>query len=342
MDAAILSERLRGKEDDIVNVMTHLGFKADNIRSHKGGAYLTTTALHKDADNKNGVIVYTDSLVVMQPTHGRQYGNIFTLTMDTMHCSFPQALKYISFWTGYKEDIKVHLPFGGFYKTIGNGDSDVPTFHIYSENDLPAPNNLSQKYFLDGVSFKTQQLFGVRMDFKNDAIITPIRGYDGTTLIGAKSRSNDDNCPHDRRFYAPLPYPKNQVVYGYAINYAEIVKHNTLLLFESEKSTMQAYSFGLPVGLAIGGHSISKMQARYIKSLGAKNIIVAFDSDVLPEEKEFESKKLLQDEFGHKNNVYFIDDAQEQFIRRVDKVSPSDYGRRVLEKLVKQCKIQVR
>lgn len=341
MDAAILSERLQGKEDDIVKVMTHLGFKADDIRSHKGGAYLTTTALHKGSDNKNGVIVYTDSLVVMQPTHGRQYGNLFTLTMDTMECSFPQALKYISYWIGYSENVKVRLPFGGFYRTIGSDNYDMPTFHTYNEDDLPAPNNLSQKYFLDGVSFKTQQLFGVRMDLKNNAIITPIRGYDGTTLIGAKSRSNDANCPHDRRFYAPLPYPKNQVVYGYAINYAEIVKHNILILFESEKSTMQAYSFGLPMGLAIGGHSISKMQARYIKSIGAKNIIVAFDSDVTREEKEFESKKLLQDEFGHKNNVYFIHDEREQFIRKVDKVSPSDCGRRVLENLVKQCKFRV-
>lgn len=339
MDAAILSERLRGQNDDIVKVMEHIGFKAEDIKSHNNGQYLTTARI--GGDNKAGIVIYPDSLVVLQTTHGRGTGNIFTLVMDTLSCSFPEALTRISAWINYESDIKVRLPFGGFYKAIGCDTENILTFKTYAEDQLPSPDNLSQQYFLDGVSFKTQQLFGVRLDLNDNSIVTPIRGYDGKSLVGAKNRVNDRDCPHDKRFYASLPYPKNQIVYGYAINYASIVKKDCVIIFESEKSTMQAYSFGVPFAVAIGGHCISKVQARYIKSLGAKKIIVAFDSDICAEEKEFEAKKLITNSFGYQNKVYYIHDENEQFIRKVDKVSPSDYGREVLEKLVSNCAVQV-
>ena len=340
MDAAILSERLRGKNDDIVKIMEHIGFKTENIKFHNNGKYLTTPRI--GGDNKAGIIIYPDSLVVLQTTHGRESGNIFTLVMDTLSCSFPEALARISSWINYKSDIKVTLPFKGFYKAIERDTDDIPTFRTYREDQLPSPKNLSQQYFLDGVSFKAQQLFGVRVDLNNNSIVTPIRGYDGVSLIGAKNRVNDRNCPHDKRFYASLPYPKNQIVYGYALNYASIIKENCVIIFESEKSTMQAYSFGMPYAVAIGGHCVSKVQARYIKSLGAKKIVVAFDSDICEEEKEFEAKKLVTESFGAKNNVYYIHDRNEQFIKKADKVSPSDYGRGVLEKLISNCMVQVK
>lgn len=340
MDAAILSERLRGQKDDIVKIMEHIGFRSENIRFHNNGKYLTTARI--GGDNKAGIVIYPDSLVVLQTTHGRESGNIFTLVMDTLSCSFPEALIRISSWINYKSDIKVTLPFGGFYKAVERDTEDMPIFKTYCEDQLPPPNNLSQQYFLDGVSFKTQQLFGVRLDLANNSIVTPIRGYDGKSLIGAKNRVNDRNCPHDKRFYASLPYPKNQIVYGYALSYVSIIKKNCVIIFESEKSTMQAHSFGIPFVVAVGGHCISKVQARYIKSLGVKKVIVAFDSDICEEEKEFEAKKLITDSFGYQNKVYYLHDKDERFIRKADKVSPSDYGRGVLEKLVTNCLVQVK
>lgn len=340
MDAAILSERLRGKNDDIVKIMEHIGFKTENIKFHNNGKYLTTPRI--GGDNKAGIVIYPDSLVVLQTTHGRESGNIFTLVMDTLSCSFPEALARISLWINYKSDVKVRLPFKGFYKNIGYDIEDMPIFKTYREDQLPSPNNLSQQYFLDGVSYKTQQLFGVRLDLNSNSIVTPIRGYDGRSLVGAKNRVNDKNCPHDKRFYASLPYPKNQIVYGYALNYASIIKKDCVIIFESEKSTMQAHSFGIPFAVAIGGHCVSKTQARYIKSLGAKKIIVAFDSDICEEEKEFEAKKLITNNFGYQNKVFYIHDSAEQFIRKADKVSPSDYGRVVLEKLISNCMVQIK
>lgn len=340
MDATILSERLQGKQDDIIKIMEHIGYKPENIKSHNNGKYLTTARI--GGDNKSGIIIYPDSLVVLHTTHGRKSGNIFTLVMDTLSCSFPEALTQISLWINYESDVTVRMPFGGFYKAVERDTNEMPTFKTYREDQLPPPNNLSQQYFLDGVSFKTQQLFGVRLDLNNNSIVTPIRGYDGKSLVGAKNRVNDKNCPHDKRFYASLPYPKNQIVYGYGLNYAPIIKKNCVIIFESEKSTMQAHSFEIPFTVAVGGHCISKVQARYIKSLGVKKVIVAFDSDICQEEKEFETKKLLTDSFGYQNKVYYIHDGKEQFIRKADKVSPSDYGRGVFEKLVNNCLVQVK
>lgn len=339
IDAANLKEFLRDKEDEVVKILENIGIDTDTIKYHPTQNYLSMC--RKGGDNKNGLLVWLDSLNYKMMTRNNS-GNIFTLVMDETNCSFPSAIKKIAYWCGYDENIKIELPFGGFYKQVKKDmlGNYTPNFTYYPESALPPPDALSQKYFEDGVDFQTQELFGVRMDLENNSIATPIYDYSGM-LIGCKNRSNDPLCPKDERFYASLPYPKTSIVYGYHINYHSIVNKNTLVVLEAEKSVQQMYSFGCPTAVAVGGHCISSTQAHYIKSFGAKNIVLAYDEGIDEDSIRYDAEKLIVDNHIMKNNVFYIFDKDGYYLNHGSKDSPSDHGRYVFEQMSKNCLIKL-
>ena len=339
IDATSLKEYLRDKEDDIIKILEHIGIDIDTIKHHPTQNYLSMC--RKGGDNKNGLLVWVDSLNYKMTTRNRS-GNIFTLVMEECDCSFPTALENISRWIGYDNDLKIELPFDGFYKKAKhdlNGIYDL-NFTYYPESSLPPPDALSQKFFQDGVDFQTQELFGVRMDLIDNSIAIPIFDYTGR-LVGCKNRNNDPLCDKDHRFYASLPYPKNNIVYGYTTNYHSIVSKDTLVLSESEKSVQQLFSFGCGLGLAASGHCLSSVQAHYIKSIGAKNIIIAYDEGIDEEEIRADAEKLKVDNYLMSNNVSYIFDKNHYYLNKGSKDSPSDHGRYVFEQMCKNCMVKV-
>jgi len=341
IDAVSLKEYLRNKEDEIVKVLEHIGIDTESIKYHPTQNYLSMCRI--GGDNKNGLLLWLDSLSYKMMTRNNS-GNLFTLVMDETDCNFPTALKRIARWSGYDGDsnIKIELPFGGFYKQVRKDAEGnyIPTFTYYPESALPPADCLSQKYFKDGVDFQTQELFGVRLDLENNSIATPIYDYSGQ-LVGCKNRSNDPFCPKDERFYASLPYPKTSIVYGYAINYHSIVSKNTIVVLEAEKSVQQMYSFGCPIATAIGGHCISSTQAHYIKSFGAKNIVLAYDEGIDEDSMRYDAEKLIVDNHIMKNNVYYIYDKNGYYLNHGSKDSPSDHGRYLFEQMYKNCLVKI-
>lgn len=339
IDAASLKEYLRNKEDEVVIVLEKIGVETENIKYHSSQNYLSMPRI--GGDNKNGLLIWLDNLNYKMMTRNKS-GNLFTLVMDETNCSFPKALERIAKWTNYKDDIRINLPFDGFYKQAKRdicGNYDL-NFTYYPESALPPADALSQKFFKDGVDFQTQELFGVRVDLYDNSIAIPIHDYGGR-LVGCKNRSNDPLCPLDCRFYASLPYPKTNIVYGYATNYHSIVSKNTVVILEAEKSVQQMYSFGSPIAGAIGGHCLSNTQVHYIKSLGAKNIILAYDEGISEDEIRFEAEKLKVDNHMMTNNVYYLFDRNNYYLNKASKDSPSDHGRYVFEQMCKNCMVKV-
>lgn len=339
IDAISLKDYLRNKEDKIVKVLERIGIETESIKYHPTQNYLSMCRV--GGDNRNGLLIWLDSLNYKMMTRNNS-GNIFTLVMDETDCSFPDALTKITKWTGYKDDIRVSLPFDGFYKqakhdTYGNYELN---FTYYPDTALPPPGALSQKFFKDGVGFQTQELFGIRMDLEDNSIAIPIYDYSGK-LVGCKNRSNDPLCPSDCRFYASLPYPKTNIVYGYTTNYHSIISKNTIVVFEAEKSVMQMHSFGSCIAVAIGGHCLSNTQAHYIKGLGAKNIILAYDEGIDEETIRFEAEKLKVNTHIMDNNVYYLFDKDHYYLNKGSKDSPSDHGRYMFEQMTKNCMVKI-
>ena len=311
MDASKLLDKLEeNAEDNIITVLSALGH--EDIRDR--GKYIQCSNI--DGDNRSAISILKEGLLYQNFTRGRK-GNIITLVMDERDCNFPEALEWLAKTIGYKE-VPIHYPFGGFYRTLyqsKNYESDLPT---YPESALPPPDALPQMWFNDGVDYLTQERFGIRIDFDSNRIVIPARNYNGE-LVGAKGRYNGD-CPMDERWSMYIPYAKSQVLYGWKENHEKIVKKQRVYIVEAEKSVCQAASWDFNLMLAVGGHDISEVQARRIKSLGV-DVVIAFDQGIARDVLLEQCDKVRIDNQFFRNRVGYIDMSG-----MPNKVSPTDMG----------------
>ncbi len=318
----------------IKTVLVKIGCNEEKIRYNEPKHLVTSTRPYPDADNPNGLLLYSDNLHYLFTTRSGS-GNLFTLVMDKQDINFPTALERIAKWTGVKlQDIDIRFPFGGFYRGIARTFAE-PEYSMkpYSESELPTPRMLSEKFLQEGISLKVQEEWGVRLDHDSNHVLIPIRDYSGR-LVGCKARNNDPDCSHDKRWFAYLPYSKNNIVYGYYENYIAIQRRQSVLVFESEKSVLQCASFGCRNAVAIGGHNISSTQSRYLKGLMVKKIILCFDADIAQEELEFEAAKLRSDSKLLRSRIGYILDEDHEYLGKND--SPSDLGEDTLHHLVRE------
>lgn len=331
IDVVSLSNTIIEHPEYIETILEHLGY--ENIRDR--GKYYQFP--NKDGDNLTACSVLKSSLSYQNYTRGKS-GNLFTLVMDDRRCTFPEALDFIGsiFPHKIKALTPIKRPFGGFYKNLSCGCEYIPgSMPEYNLSVLPIKDNLSKKFFDDGVDYKTQEEWGIRYCHEEDSILIPI--YDvQNRLVGCKARNNDPNCDVSNRWWAYLSYQKTGVVYGLNKNYVNIVQKRTILIFEAEKSVLQCCSFGLRIAVAIGGHVISSVQATIIKSIMADKVIVAFDEGLRLEEIKYEAEKLVVDNPMYKNKVGFIYDEDNEYLAKDSKDSPSDNGIEIFRKLYKE------
>lgn len=324
MDVHCLTGLLQGDPIKIADVLEALGYEPKDR-----GSYYQMKNL--DGDNPTAIAVWKNSLNYNNYTRAKN-GNIITLIMDVKGYSFPKALQWLAKELGVANApiVKIKYPFGGFYRKLQADDADKVVFTKYSENDLPPNDSLSYRFFKEGIDYQTQEYFGVRYDHVSNAIIIPVHDWYGR-LIGAKARINSDT--DGQRWYAYLPYPKTGILYGWNANYKNIIEKGICIVTESEKGVMQLYSMGVHVGLALGGHDISKVQVRYLKSLKCK-IILSLDEDITEEEVEKQAAKL------DGCDVWMIKDRVHKYLPFGSKASPTDFGMDVFKKLLKECLVK--
>ena len=336
MDVAVLQNKIVERPEYIEQLLDSMGF--EHIQD-KGEYY---SCQNIGGDNPSAIAIYKDNLHYENFSHGSS-GNLLTLVMETKRCSFPESIKYTAKVLGIKgQNIQIVLPFGGFYKDIIKSESDnILDMKHYSEVDLPPADSLSYKFLKDGVSLQTQVKMGIRYSHEDDAVLIPI--YDvNHELVGCKGRNNDPNVSIDKRWFMYIPYKKSNIVYGLDVNCASIFQKQIAIVFEAEKSVMQAISFEMNLGLAIGGHNFSKSQVKQLKMLNTKEIIVAFDQDLEEEEIIYECKKLKIDTECYSNKVSYIYDREGRYLPKGSKMSPSDKGRDVFIELLNNCKYEVK
>lgn len=334
MNVQTLNNELINNTDNIIKVLTKLGH--DNIRSR--GKYITFANI--SGDNPNACSILIDTLGYQNFSHGGS-GNIFTLVMDDMDCSFPKALDTIAKWLGVNKSLQydIKLPFNAFYKRILREQLEPESvMKKYSEDCLPPLDSFSKLFVDDHISVAAQKHFKVRYCHEDDCILIPIFNINDE-MVGVKARNNS-NEDYNNRWYAWLPYAKTHVVYGLNWNYKYIIRKKTLIIVESEKSVMQAWDFGLYCVVAIGGHSISEVQARIIKSLMVENIIIAFDESICEDEIRYEASKLVVDNIAYKNNVSYIFDGSNLYLPKDSKASPTDRGKETWQNLYKHCRFK--
>ena len=334
INAVELQEKLTGDPQLIIKVLIELGFDEEHIVYHEQKGLITSRRPEDGADNPQGFLIYVDTTRYMFTTRSGS-GNLFSLVMDMRDVTFPESLNLVAGWIGFKgsQNIQIIRPFGGFYRKLTPQDDILDTdLPVYSENNLPDVTAGVSKLFLDdNISLTVQEAFQDRFDHENNAILIPIRNSNGQ-LVGIKSRNNEKNPEDGRRYWASLPFQKTHVVYGLDKNYQNIIQKDTLIILEAEKGVQQAYSFDCKICVAIMGHSVSKVQARIIKSLMVRKIIVALDEGISEDEIREQCRQLQIDLPFFKNNVYYIYGGMPEG----SKNSPTDCGREVFQKLIKE------
>lgn len=218
--------------------------------------------------------------------------------------------------------------FGGIYDNIKSKRG----YNVKSidENILKQFKRCANKRFLkDHISICAQRYFQVGYDTDSQAITIPIRNQVGE-LIGVKARCNYDVEDGEQKYYYLYPAKMSCTLFGYCQNYKYLV-NNTILVFESEKSVMQCFSYGIRNCVALGSGTISSQQVKMLLELQPKEIIfmhdVGFELDGIMRNintvKSYSRFSELQ--LGYWN--YFDKNYK-------NKVSPSDMGERVLNKIL--------
>jgi hypothetical protein len=218
--------------------------------------------------------------------------------------------------------------FGGFYEKIRKRHEQQ--IRTYDESVLDKYVPLANKRFIeDNISIESQNFFNIRYDVESQGIVIPIHNQIGE-LIGVKVRCNYDISEGEMKYYYLIPCRMTMTLYGYSQNYNYLV-NNVVLIFESEKSVMQCYSYGIRNCVALGSGSISQEQVQMLFELNPKKIIFMHDTG-------FKLESILRNIRMIKNYSRFseIQLGYWDYFDRLyeDKVSASDLGKKELLRII--------
>lgn len=231
-----------------------------------------------EESNPNGTVVYLSNLYARYFS-ANLVGDIYVLLQKKRNQSFKEVHKYLNTFFGEEDDgvpiVKKEL-FGGFFKKyIGiQYEDDVK----YSEDDVKKYVKRTNKMFLDdNINIETQILFDCRYDFESHYIIILWKDECGD-IRGVRGRRNfdDENKPKYMTFKS---FRKNNFLFGLDKTLPHILKKRSVLIFESEKSTMKSWQFGYKNCVSVGSHCLSENQIRLLK-YNCDNICLCYDKDV--------------------------------------------------------------
>ena len=118
---------------------------------------------------------------------------------------------------------------------------------------------------------------------------------------------------------------------GLRENMSHIRDKNEVIVVEGIKSVMKLWGWGYDNAVAAETSSLTDKQVQLLISLGVRNVVIAFDSDVSPAHIR-QSVKMLR-KFV---NVYMVYDKRGLLGGASAKASPPDRGRDVWEQLYEE------
>ena len=320
--------------DDCVALLESMGYTDINYRQGKNELRFS----REDGHNPTAMRLKLDTLK-FDGFSISVHGNIYTLVMMTRDCSFPEALSYVAKELGLDKSQlskKIRYPFSGFYKGLMR-EIQEPEFSMqtYDESILEEyAGKFNLMFFRDGIDFQTQEHFNIGFDLESLRITVPEYTLDGK-LCGIMGRLNDTKCPHDERWLPLIPCSRPYTLYGYHRNYDMIQQKNIVVIGESEKFVMQLHSMGCRIGLATCGCDVSDVQAKHLKALMTKKIILAYDEGLEEEKVREQAEKLRLNNAVFHNQVGYIFDKNNVILPKGSKASPSDFGSEAFAELVK-------
>lgn len=316
---ADIKKKLLDQPDILKSVLEHFGYC--NVINH--GKYISCG--RDESSSKKSIVIRLENNDYLYVTDYARNMNkdLFSFLIDQRHAEFSEVLleiKHALGITDYSELFETRSIFGGFYdKVKKNTDRIVKT---YSEEILNKYQNVCNIRFLkDRITLQAQKFFDVGYDVDSNGITIPIRNQVGE-LMGVKERFNYDVPDGEMKYFYDIPCNMSQTLYGYSQNY-NYLTDGTILIFESEKSVMQCYSYGIRNCVALGSGSISVKQVKMLLEINPQKIIflhdVGYDLENIMRNIQMVTNfsRFSQSECGYWD--YFNKGYQ-------NKVSPSDLG----------------
>lgn len=261
--------------------------------------------------------------------------DLFEYIIKTRHVTFSDVLSAVKKELGisclsYGVKKKSGI-FGGLYDGIKARDKDAAAFKVYDESILDSYVQVPTIRFLrDHINTEAHDVFNIRYDIEGQRIIIPIYNQFGE-LVGVKSRANYEVSDSEPKYYYYVPTPVSNILYGYSQNY-EYLSDDSILVFEAEKSVMQCYSYGIRNAVALCGNSLSDIQCRLILERNPKTVIFLLDKGLDFDVTAKNAQKILH--FSKLSDVK-VKYWETELSELPDKSSPSDYGKQVLENILK-------
>lgn len=207
-------------------------------------------------------------------------GDIFGYIIQERSITFREVLQQTKKILGLGDDWRPQerrALFGGIYERIYKQSEYTPK--TYDESVLDQYQKCGNLLWLqDGISLEAQRFYDVCFDIVENAIIFPWRDCYGS-IMAIKSRYNGEPPEGMSKYY----YPIGGNISSSFFNYSQCYQHlynNDVYIFESEKSCMKAWGWGIKNTLAIGSHSLSPTQCKLLLQLQPKTIYLMLDSDL--------------------------------------------------------------
>lgn len=334
-----IKEKLYKEPTLIIKILEHFGFynpilKNGEIRFGIEQGHNPNAIRINISDNAN--------LYVQDFARGLKKYDLFSYIMKVRNLDFRTVLSSIKQVVGidsYSDFCVAKSIFGGFYEKIKRKTPNLMA-RVYPESILEEYEQVYNTRFLrDNINFQAQDFFEIGYDVLSQRITIPIRNTYGE-LIGVKGRANWECTEDESKYIYLVPCPMSTTLYGYIYNYEFINSNKTILIGESEKFVMQAYSYGIRNCLALGGNSLSDTQCKILMELNPKEIVFILDKSLDPAITLVNAEKLSRYIRLFDTKIYWWDWQKNKSLP--PKSSPSDYGKEVMNEILKKEIFEVR
>lgn len=185
----------------------------------------------------------------------------------------------------------------------------------------------------EGIKQEVMDTFEVGIDPSTNRIVYPVRNVYGD-LLNIKARTMYPN-------YKEMGFPKYINLFpigalsyfeGLNVTYSDVKQAGEIILFESIKSTMKCYGWGIKNTAAVGNHGLADLQLKAL--IGMKvDVVIAYDKDVIIANDPGLRKQLRK--LARFTNVYIIQDYNDLLGA---KDSPADKTQEIFQVLYDERK----
>lgn len=325
MDVKDIKRHLSENTDDLIKILKHFKFHSITIKNNN------LFCGKPNGDSPISVSVKLDEKLTSSSFSISYHGDLFGMICETHNMEWIDTL-YISEMIINKKiesENQVNI-FDGFLDNAYI--SKKHELITYEESMLNEYEHIWNARFVnDYIVPKVQKLFEIGYSAMDDRISIPWRNDEGK-LLGVIGRANYKT---DLRYFPLIPFLKSHSLYGIHIVKKYINKTKTAYIGESEKFTLQLYSYGYKNGVSLGCSTVSSHQVELLLKHGCKNFILCMDEG--SNDKVIKRNiKMIKDSLFMRDDckIGVLIDRNNDIIKKDTKCSPSDLGKIKFEELI--------